>query len=77
MVRPGVLSQIAPMADQYAAKATCGAEVHERVSAKICASMLRSVWTASKMGTKDLVCSHTDPESTGCMRAHLLSTSPD
>ena len=56
---------------EYAAKVICGAKVHERVSA----SMLWSVWTASKMGTKDLVCSHTDPDSTGCMRAHLLSAS--
>ena len=53
---------------EYAPKVTCVAKVHERVSA----SMLWSVWTASKMGTKDLVCAHTDPDSTGCMRAHLL-----
>ena len=71
-VRPGVLPRIAPMAE-YAPKVTCVAKVHERVSA----SLLWSAWTASKMDTKDLVCSHADPDSTGCMRAHLPSASFD
>jgi hypothetical protein len=51
---------------------TCGAKVHERVSARL----LWSAWTASNMDTKDRMCSHADPDSTGCMRAHLLSTTP-
>ena len=58
---------------EYAPKVTFVAKVHERVSA----SLLWSAWTASKMDTKDLVCSHADPDSTGCMRAHLPSASFD
>ena len=38
--------------------------------------LLWSAWTASNMDTKDRMCSHADPDSTGCMRAHLLSTTP-
>ena len=63
-----MLPKIAPMAE-YAAKVTCGAAVHERVSA----CLLWSARTASKTHTKELMCSHADPDSTGCMRAHLLS----
>ena len=55
---------------EYAAKVTCGAKVHERVSARL----LWSAWTASNMNMKDLVCSHADPDSTGCMRTHLPLT---
>ena len=68
MVRPGVLSKIAPLAE-YAAKVTCGAAMHERVSARL----LWSAWNASNMDIKEWMCSHGDPDSTGCMRAHLLS----
>ena len=53
---------------EYAAKVTCGAKVHERVSARL----LWSAWTASNMDMKEWMCSHGDPDSTGCMRAHLL-----
>ena len=56
---------------EYAANVTCGAKVHERVSARL----LWRACTASNMDTKDRMCSHADPDSTGCMRAHLLSAS--
>eukprot|EP00966_Prymnesium_polylepis_P250588 5794588-Prymnesium_polylepis.1 len=58
---------------EYAAKVTCGAAVHERVRA----CLLWSARTASKTHAKELMCSHADPDSTGCMRTHLLSANVD
>eukprot|EP00966_Prymnesium_polylepis_P174876 4047132-Prymnesium_polylepis.1 len=49
---------------EYAPKVTCVAKVHELVSA----SLLWSAWTGSQMDTKEWMCSHGDPDSTGCMR---------
>ena len=54
---------------EYAPKVTCVAKVHERVSA----SLLWSAWTASKMDTKDLVCSHADARTLELTGVGLIS----
>ena len=51
-----------------AENATCGTEVHERVSARGPVN----AGSAFKRHTKGLMCSHTVPDSTVGMRAHLL-----